>query len=200
MFHLAPGVIMTRSRILWLSLFAAAALWSAECQVTPYNTTFKATDIKEYCTESLDTFGCNAGRISMTLQGNSECRENQEINAACSIALWMKTRRHPRGIGETLHTNTAVTFTDGMAEAAKEYVSWSRLVDPVSDLQVLSVNCSVEPSKETAHSEDAAEEDDAALHRYELEMLKEQNRAKELEIEALKLKIKLKALESEATR
>ncbi len=208
---------MTRPPILWISLLASVTLWNAEaseCRITPHNTTFKVTETKEYCTESLDTYGCNAGRISMMIQGSSECRNNQDVNATCSIALWIKTKRHPKGIGETLHMATMHSFIDGTAEAAKEYVSWSRLVDPVRDLEVLSVKCSVGSSEKRDDSDDtpdtvtptiddtgdAQESESAARRTHELEMLKEQNRAKELEIEALKLKIKLKELESEATR
>lgn len=231
---------MHHYKLLLLPLLAGTLSFSAEaadCRPDNTNTTITAKSKKFYCTESLDSSGCNAGRTSVSLTIDSSCKAEATIDVICTALFDMKTRKFAEGTQRTVSATERYTLKNGHAEE-KLYMTLNSLVDPIFKINVAEVSCEIvetampamnphpalkpepmpaampkpapapapsaapepqtkeivitpAPKPDTA-AEDAREREKKLL---ELEIIKEQNRARELDIKAMELKIKLKEME-----
>ena len=231
---------MHHYKLLLLPLLAGTLSFSAEaadCRPDNTNTTITAKSKKFYCTESLDSSGCNAGRTSVSLTIDSSCKAEATIDVICTALFDMKTRKFAEGTQRTVSATERYTLKNGHAEE-KLYMTLNSLVDPIFKINVAEVSCEIvetampamnphpalkpepmpaampkpapapapsaapepqtkeivitpAPKPDTA-AEDAREREKKLL---ELEIIKEQNRARELDIKAMELKIRLKEME-----
>ena len=234
---------MRHTHLLLLPIIAGGIFGTAQaCQPDNTNTTVSIKSNKIYCTESLDSSGCNAQRNVLKIDVSSSCRQAETVEITCMADYTLRTRKYPEGKELQLSSTESVALEEGHGDA-KFYLTINSLTDPILNTDVVSLDCrvagtepapvplrsetpavapvepmapvapmqpaepvaapaSILPKPETreiiiqsapAAAPKAAEvKSDKAL---DLEILKEQNRARELDIKALELKIKLKEME-----
>lgn len=237
---------MHHSKLLLLPLLAGSLCFSVQaksCQPDNTNTSITVKSKKFYCTESLDSSGCNAGRSSVRVVIDSSCKEPSEIDLTCTAHYDLKTRKYMDGTQRSVTVTERFELEDGYAKE-KVYFTLNSLTDPILKAKISDVSCRIEdgtgyeapaaaseetqmPQAEVKHAkpvhtqiapvepapaylpqpetkelvitpapkpapQPSAVQSDKQL---DLEILKEQNRARELDIKALELKIKLKEME-----
>lgn len=199
---------MNRPKLLLFVLCLSLPLMAETCQPDCRNTSINIDSKKFYCTESLTTKGCNVGKVELLLDIDTQCREAEKIDITCSTDLQMKTRESGEKFLQTLIDTKPFTLEDGK-NRSKFFMSWSRLNDAARDIEVKHAVCYIAGKKPPAPDTrtkvapppskqprmQPASNVSSSQETYELELLKEQNRAKELEIKKLELQIKLKELE-----
>ncbi len=235
---------MHRNKLLLLPLLAGGMFLisqAQECRPDNANTAVTAKSKKFYCTESLDSSGCNAGRSALKLEIDSSCTTAKSIEVICSARFKMKTRKYTEGTEKVVTVAETVELENGKAEE-KVYMTLNSLTDPMMNVKITETLCRVNaadvrsapapllppevPEVAPVEAVEAPAELQSILPQPEekglvitpqpapqvqmaqpqpsdaqngkhldLEILKEQNRARELEIRALELKIKLKEME-----
>lgn len=226
---------MKRSAALLPLLTLGTLMLSAEaasCRPDNSNTTVTIKSKKFYCSESLDSRGCNIGHVLLKLDVESSCRSSRSVDLLCSADLEITTHSVEK-LPERLTTRKRIDLDHGRA-SEKLLLPWRELGNAALEIGIIGAECRVDdgtvPPAPEAEREEEAETAPAALpepadeevsgpktqpaprpaetprqemhpemtrEAYELQLLKEQNRAKELEIKTLELRIKLKEMEQE---
>lgn len=211
-------------------LFSCLALGltlAAQAQECPVDLNVESAKFR--CSESLDSSGCNAGRVTLRVRAASACKDLEAVEVTCESRLQIRSRGNAEGTTRLLSQTEILALEDGHADA-KIFMTLNSLIDPMYDIKIVESSCRTasapraenvsEPEKAPMPEplmqsvpkapqapvreivivpepkpEPVVEAAPKSAHDEELELLREQNRAKELEIKALELKIKLKEME-----
>lgn len=213
---------------------------AAPCRPDNTNTTVTVKSKKFYCTESLDSLGCNIGKVVLKVDVESSCRSSRSVDLLCDADLEL-TMRSVGKVPDSVSGRQRIGLDHGRA-SEKIVMTWRELGQGPLEVDVAAAECriddgSVLPAPEAEMKEEgqttpeavpeaarkpvskpaeeraelpeqpagkALPEPGTAQHSvpsetsgkaYELELLREQNRARELEIRALELKLRLKEME-----
>jgi hypothetical protein len=206
--------------LLALGMLSAEA---APCRPDNTNTTVTVKSKKFYCSESLDSLGCNIGKVVLKVDVQSSCRNSRSVDLRCDADLEISTHGVEK-LPDSVSARERIELDRGRA-SKKIIIPWRELGRGALEVDVVAAECRVaerapavtepeegpqavrEQTPETAEPAAAAEPQaqpekevqpatpEPSGKAGELELLKEQNRARELEIRALELKIKLKEME-----
>jgi hypothetical protein len=203
---------------------------AAPCRPDHTNTTVTVTSKKFYCTESLDSMGCNIGKVILKVDVESSCRSSRSIDLLCDADLELTTHGVDK-LPDTVSGRQSIGLDHGRASKTI-IIPWRELGRGPLEIDVAAAECRIagapemEMEEETETAPPAVPETpqqevdepeaqpgprpaaaptprherqemhpEMTREAYELQMLKEQNRARELEIRALELKLKLKEME-----
>ncbi|MDX1295149.1 MAG: hypothetical protein R3302_02710 [Sulfurimonadaceae bacterium] len=136
---------MNRSKLRWLPLMAGSlflTLNASSCTPDASNSTVTAKSKKFYCTESLDSSGCNAGRNSVKFEIESSCKQNVYVDLECTSDYWLKTRKYTDGKKSSATVRERVLLENGEAEG-KVYMSLSNLTDPMMKIKITNTSCQI---------------------------------------------------------
>jgi hypothetical protein len=136
---------MIRSKLYWLPVVAGSIFYSlqaAPCTPDASNSVVTAKSKKFYCTESLDTSGCNAGRNSVKFEIESNCKRNVSVDLQCTVDYWLKTRKFTKGTKSSVTVTKRVQLENGEAEG-KVYMELSSLTDPMMKVKITNATCQI---------------------------------------------------------
>jgi hypothetical protein len=207
---------------------------AAPCRPDNTNTTVTVKSKKFYCTESLDSLGCNIGKVVLKVDVESSCRSSRSVDLLCDADLKLTTRSVGK-VPDSVSGRQRIGLDHGRA-SEKIVMTWRELGQGPLEVDVAAAECRIDDGN--VHQAPEAEMKEAAevtpetvpeaagkqviepaaqpasrptaapapsqqqkLHpemtheAYQLQLLREQNRARELEIRALELKLRLKEME-----